>query len=109
MAEYTPIYQKPYTEGFVNAPPYKTPITAEVMDAYGNAIECIEKYLQENPIQAGAGNSIDLSDGTVDAVLKTMTAMNSISMGRKDGTQTGPMSQASGSGVTASGLASFFK
>ena len=63
MSEYTPIYQKPYTEGFVNAPPYKTPITAEIMDAYDNAIECIENYLQENPIQSGVGNSIDLSSG----------------------------------------------
>ena len=105
MSEYTPIYQKPYTEGFVNAPPYKTPITAEIMDAYDNAIKCIENYLQENPIQSGAGNSIDLSNGTVEAVLKTMTAKSSISMGRKEGTQTGFASVAAGSSVTASGWA----
>ena len=53
----------------------------------------------------GSVNGPDLSDGTVDAVLKTITAVDSISMGRKDETQTGPMSQASGSAVTASGLA----
>lgn len=53
MAEYTPSYTKPYTEGFVNAPPYDTPITAEVLNAIDNAISAIEKYLSGNPIEKG--------------------------------------------------------
>ena len=61
MSSYTPIYTKPYSEGFVNAPPYETPITAEVMDAYDSALENIESYLAENPIGSGDAAMVDAS------------------------------------------------
>ena len=34
MSEYTPVYTKPYPDGWVNLPEKKTPVTAEVMSAY---------------------------------------------------------------------------
>ncbi len=97
ISEYTPVYTKPYEEGFINAPPYETPITAEVLNAYDSVIQNIEKYLKDNPF---GGNSIDLSNGTVNAVLNKITVMDCISMGRRDGTNAGSKSQATGSGVT---------
>lgn len=94
MAEYTPSYEQPYTEGFVNAPPYDTPITAEVLNAIANAISAIEKYLHSNPIEESGGSSVDLDN---------LVVANSISLGRNEDTVIGARSTAEGESVTASG------
>lgn len=44
---YTPSYVKPYPEGYKNEPIETTPITAEVMNGYDDAIENIENYLAD--------------------------------------------------------------
>lgn len=92
MSGYTPVYQKPYEGGFVNAPPRETPVTAEILNAYDAAIENIETYLQGN--QAGCGGDAGLHDLVIE---------NSISMGRKADTETGRQSTAVGSDVAALG------
>lgn len=61
MSSYTPVYSRPYEDGFVNAPPYKTPITDEVLNSYDRAIENIEDYLKENPIGGGDVANVDAS------------------------------------------------
>lgn len=103
MAQYTPVYKEPYEGGFVNAPPYKTPVTAEILNAYGTAIGSIETYLKENPIEADKdGSSADITSGTADAKFRNLSAADSISMNRADGTHTGGWSCAVGGNVTAS-------
>ena len=113
MAQYTPVYKEPYEGGFVNAPPYKTPVTAEILNTYGTAINSIETYLKENPIEAdNGGSSADITSGTADAkfrnlsaadsISRNLSATNSISMNRADGTHTGGWSCAVGGNVTAS-------
>lgn len=47
---YTPIFQKPYPDGWENLPSEDTPITAEVLDGYDDAIVNIEDYLENNAI-----------------------------------------------------------
>lgn len=98
MAEYTPIYAKPYPDGWKNKPDKTTPVTAEIMDAYDDAIENIETYLSENPIESGGGGNVDLTD---------LVVGNSISLGRKVDTAIGQGSVAVGGDVTASGVYSF--
>lgn len=44
---YTPIYEKPYPEGYKDKPIETTPVTATIMNAYDDAIEHIENYLAE--------------------------------------------------------------
>ncbi len=61
MSSYTPVYSRPYENGFVDAPPYETPITAEVLNSYDRAIESIEDYLKENPIGGGDVANVDAS------------------------------------------------
>ncbi len=95
MAEYTPIYTKPYENGWVNAPPEVTPVTAEIMDAYDAAVENIEEYLANNPIGESSG------DSGSDVDLNNLVAGNSISLGRKEDSETGPFSVAAGSSVAA--------
>lgn len=96
MSEYTPTYIKPYENGWVNAPPEETPVTAEIMDAYDDAIESIENYLAENSIESGG-----------DGDLTNLVVGNSISLGRKVDTAIGQGSVAVGLNVTASGAYSF--
>lgn len=55
MAEYTPTFVKPYPDGWKDKPDETTPVTAEIMDAYDEAIENIETYLSENPINESGG------------------------------------------------------
>ena len=100
MSSYTPVYSRPYEDGFVNAPPYKTPITDEVLNSYDRAIENIEDYLKDNPIDQPAigGGEVDSTD---------LVVTNSISMGRKEDTTIGVGSVAVGDDVTASGEYSF--
>lgn len=98
MAEYTPTYTKPYPDGWKDLPTKETPVTAEIMDAYDGAIENIENYLAENPIESGGGGDVDLTD---------LVVGNSISLGRKADTAIGQGSVAVGGDVTASGVYSF--
>lgn len=99
MAEYTPIFTKPYPDGWKDKPDKTTPVTAEIMDGYDSTIENIESYLVDNPINAGGGGgSADLAD---------LVVGNSISLGRKADTVIGEGSVALGGDVTASGPYSF--
>ena len=45
MSEYTPVYRKPYTEGFVNAPPYKTPVTLEILNAHNGLVDVVQNKI----------------------------------------------------------------
>lgn len=74
---YTPIFQKPYPDGWENLPSEDTPITAEALDGYDEAIESIEDYLRDNDIVSVEANPQDAStesltkieiDGTVYSV-----------------------------------------
>lgn len=58
---YTPIFQKPYPDGWENLPSEDTPITAEALDGYDEAIESIEDYLQNNDIVEVEGNPVEVS------------------------------------------------
>ncbi len=93
MSQYTPMYTKPYPDGWKNKPDETTPVTAEIMDAYDNAIETIEEYLRVNPIEQAEAADVDLNN---------LVVGNSISLGRKADTTTGPFSFAAGGQVTAS-------
>jgi len=79
MAEYTPIYTKPYENGWVNAPSEKTPVTAAVMNNYDSAIESIEGYLKDNPIGQQAADDLsgyakaDETASAVDASVSELT------------------------------------
>lgn len=135
MAEYAPIYTRPYENGWVNAPPEETPVTAEILDAYDIAVENIEGYLRDNPIRqpetasdisavdvsvSGLTLTVQLKDGSGDVVseksvelptggsgtdanLDDLIVTNSISMGRKTGTNVGKQSVAEGYDTTATG------
>jgi len=59
---YTPSYTKPYPSGYKNKPNETTPITADVMNGYDNAIVSIETYLAE-----GGGGSASIAYGDEDA------------------------------------------
>lgn len=96
MSQYTPIYTKPYPDGWKDLPAKETPVTAEIMDAYDDVIENIENYLSENPIESGGGGDADLIDLDVE---------NSISMGRIG--DIGYHSVATGADVEASGYCSY--
>ena len=90
MSEYTPVYTKPYPDGWVNLPEKKTPVTAEVMSAYDDAIETIEEYLQANPIEQAEAADIDLTN---------LVVQNSISLRRNPDTPIGQGSTAVGAGT----------
>lgn len=45
MAEYTPIFEPFYTDGWENQPSENTPIMGEALDAYDKALESIENFL----------------------------------------------------------------
>lgn len=50
MANYTPIFEKPYPEGYEDLPLETTPVTAQTLNDKDDALEHIEDYLEENPI-----------------------------------------------------------
>jgi len=50
---YEKIFEKPYPSGWKDLPNRTTPVIAEIMDDYDEAIEHIEDYLVENPIDTG--------------------------------------------------------
>lgn len=97
MSQYTPIYEKPYPNGWKDLPTKETPVMAENLDAYDSAIENIENYLSENSIESGGGSNVDLTN---------LVVGNSISIGRKGNTSIGTYSSATGADVTANGYAS---
>lgn len=45
---YTPIYEKPYENGWEDLPSEVTPMTAEILDQYDDTFEHIEEYLEES-------------------------------------------------------------
>ena len=47
---YTPIYEKPYENGWEDLPSENTPATADILDQYDDTFKYIEEYLEENPI-----------------------------------------------------------
>lgn len=58
---YTPVFQKPYPDGWENLPSEDTPITAEALDGYDEAIKNIEDYLRDNDIVEIEANPQDAS------------------------------------------------
>lgn len=58
---YTPVFQKPYPDGWENLPSEDTPITAEALDGYDEAIVNIEGYLEDNEIISVEANPQDAS------------------------------------------------
>lgn len=52
---YTPIYEKPYENGWEDLPSEITPVTAEILDQYDDTFEHIEEYLE----QGGGGGDIN--------------------------------------------------
>lgn len=58
---YTPVFQKPYPDGWENLPSEDTPITAEALDGYDEAIVNIENYLEDNEIISVEANPQDAS------------------------------------------------
>lgn len=53
MAEYTPIYVKPY-EQWKELPTKETLVTKKVLEQYDKTFEHIEGYLNQNPISSGS-------------------------------------------------------
>jgi len=62
---YTPVFQKPYPDGWENLPSEDTPITAEALDGYDEAIESIEDYLQDNDIVEVEANPVEVSSDSL--------------------------------------------
>lgn len=50
MANYTPTFNKPYPNGWVDKPSKTTPVTAAIMNSYDTAIAALEAYLRDNAI-----------------------------------------------------------
>lgn len=67
---YTPSYEKPYPEGFKNEPIETTPITAEVMNGYDDAIENIENYLAE-----GEMGTVVIANPEIEGTEPNLTAL----------------------------------
>lgn len=74
---YTPTFTPEYEDGWENLPSEDTPITAEALNGYDEAIEAIETYLSNNDIVSVEANPQDAStdsltkieiDGTVYSV-----------------------------------------
>lgn len=99
MSKYTPVFEKKYPDGFVDAPPKKTPLTAEIFNNYDEALIAIESFLSEFPETTEDSNE----DTGTDVDLENLTVTNSISLGRKADTKIGEKSTAEGNNVTASG------
>lgn len=99
MAKYTPIFKKKYPDGFINAPPKETPLTAEIFNNYDDALIAIESFLSE--LQETAEDSNENTGTNID--LENLIVTNSISLGRKADTAIGEKSTAEGTDVTASG------
>lgn len=67
---YTPSYEKPYPEGYKNEPIETTPITAEVMNGYDDAIENIENYLAE-----GEMGTVVIANPEIEGTEPNLTAL----------------------------------
>ena len=57
---FTPLYE----DGWEDLPSESTPITAQALDNYDEAIENIEDYLENNPIENANANLADEYDNT---------------------------------------------
>ena len=99
MSKYTPVFEKKYPDGFVDAPPKETPLTAEIFNNYDEALIAIESFISELP-----ETTEDSNENTgADIELENLVVTNSISLGRKADTDIGKKSTAEGTDVTASG------
>lgn len=58
MAEYTKVFDNPYPNGWEDLPSENTPITASALQEHTDAIEHLEQYLEDNPIEKG-GTEVD--------------------------------------------------
>lgn len=56
MAEYTKVFENPYPNGWEDLPSENTPITANALQEHTDAIENIEQYLEDNPIEQGGAD-----------------------------------------------------
>jgi len=59
MAQYTAIFTKPYEGGYENLPSQNTPITADALNAYDDAIENVEEYLASDESQSNLADAYD--------------------------------------------------
>lgn len=53
MANFTKDFVNPYPNGWQDLPSEDTPISADALQRHTNAIEHIEQYLADNPIEGG--------------------------------------------------------
>lgn len=63
MAKYTKVYNKPYPDGYKDGKDGGTPVTADILNNQSEALEAIEQYLEDNPIEQGGGGG---TGGTTD-------------------------------------------
>lgn len=66
MANYTPIFEKPYPNGYEDLPLETTPVTAQTLNDKDDAIVNIETYLEENPIGGSLATLSDVDVSTVE-------------------------------------------
>ncbi len=72
---YTPIFTKPYPDGYKNLPEEITPITAEVLNNYDNAIVHIENGL------VSFNEDLDDFKNYVQTGIKTIFSLNKVTVG----------------------------
>lgn len=90
---YTPSYIPPYEDGWEDLPLETTPITAEILDAYDDAFESIEDYLENTviPSRLNDMDNVNISEPTNGQVLK----YDSATLKWVNGTDSGGVSQLS--------------
>lgn len=64
---YTPVFTKAYPDGWKNLPEKTTPVNADVLDSYDNALENIEAQLQKTTKVFDDSGGISMDNFTVDA------------------------------------------
>lgn len=110
---YTPTYTKPYPDGWQNLPSETTPITAEVLGAYDKVIAAMEEQLQEtteiyenDSVSLGRKSGTEKPTGSaVFGTQNTATAYDSHATGRNN-ISSGECSSTEGMQNTASGHSS---
>lgn len=56
MAKYEKVFDNPYPNGWEDLPSENTPITAQALQEHTDAIEHLEQYLEDNPIEKGGSD-----------------------------------------------------
>lgn len=90
---YTPIYEKPYENGWEDLPSEVTPMTAEILDQYDDTFEHIEEYLEEE------------TGGSEVTITPTLQSGTKIADYEIDGVSGALYAPAGGGGISASVLA----